>query len=148
MLQRHPYKLSRPVMPGVFSVTLPLLGDKPGPVNVYLFKGRDNITLLDSGTSKAFGVLKNALSEHGLACDDIDRIVLTHSHIDHYGAVRKILRAASYPIDVAGNFIKTASIATGLGVSKKTMNAFLSLRLFPKIRKTVSQSSSCFSQTH
>ncbi len=118
-------------MPGVFRVTLPLPGEKPGPVNVYLFIGRNNITLLDAGTSKAFGVLKSALAEHGLTCDDIDRIVLTHSHIDHYGAVRKILRASASPIDVAGNFVKTVSIATGLGVSRKTMAAFLSLMGVP-----------------
>ncbi len=133
MFQPQQLKLSRQVMPGVFSITLPLPGDKPGPVNVYLFKGGDNITLLDAGTSKAFGVLKAALAEHGLTGDDLDRIVLTHSHIDHYGAVRKILRSASSPIDVAGNFLKTKSIATGLGVSRKTMNAFLSLMGVPVV---------------
>jgi len=118
-------------MPGVYAVTLPLPGEKPGPVNAYLFKGRDNITLLDAGTSKAFGVLRAALAEHGLNGAGIDRIVLTHSHIDHYGAVKKILRSSSSFIDVAGNFTRTTSIATGLGVSRNTMNAFLALMGVP-----------------
>lgn len=133
MPQGDGWKLSREVMPGVFRVTLPLPGEKPGPVNVYLFKGSRNITLLDAGTSKGVGVLKSALAELGLTFDDIDRIVLTHSHIDHYGAVRKILRASSSPIDVAGNFVRTVSIATGLGVSRKTMGDFLSLMGVPAV---------------
>lgn len=133
MSRSNGWKLSREVMPGVFSITLPLPGEKPGPVNVYLFKGRRTITLLDAGTSKAFGVLKKALAEHGLTVDDIDRIVLTHSHIDHYGAVKKILRTSASPIDVAGNFVRTTSIATGLGVSRTTMGDFLSLMGVPPV---------------
>lgn len=145
MDEKDNFNFSVRVMPGVFRVTLPLPGEKPGPVNVYLFIGRDNTTLLDSGTSKGFGILKNALAEHGLTFDDIDRIVLTHSHIDHYGAVKKILRAAASPVDVAGNFVRTTSIATGLGVSRATMNEFLSLMGVPAmVRNSMRVLSSAF----
>ncbi|MEW6079032.1 MAG: MBL fold metallo-hydrolase [Thermodesulfobacteriota bacterium] len=145
MIRSDHWKFSRQVLPGVFSVTLPLPGEKPGPVNAYLFKGKDNITLLDTGTSKGFEILKSALAEHGLTCDDIDRIVLTHSHIDHYGAVKKILRASSSFIDVAGNFARTVSIATGLGVSRKTMGDFLSLMgVPPLVRNSMRVLSSAF----
>ncbi len=132
-------------MPGVFRVTLPLPGEKPGPVNVYLFIGRDNVTLLDSGTSKGFSILGKALAEHGLSFSDVDRIVLTHSHIDHYGAVKKILRAAESPVDVAGNFVRTTSIATGLGVSRETMGHFLTLMGVPTlVRNSMRVLSSAF----
>lgn len=130
-MKKDHFRFCARVMPGAYRVTLPLPGEKPGPVNVYLFIGRDNITLLDSGTSKGFGLLQKALTEQRLSFGDIDRIVLTHSHIDHYGAVRKILRAAASPVDVAGNFEKTASIATGLGVSRETMSRFLTVMGVP-----------------
>lgn len=32
--------------------------------------------------------MKRALAEHGLDCSDIDRIVISHSHVDHYGEAR------------------------------------------------------------
>lgn len=123
--------LSRKIADGIFSIRLPLPGDKPGPVNAYLFIGKNDITLLDTGTSKAFGVLQAALAEHGLGCGDIGRIVLTHSHIDHYGSVQKILRRSGRPVEIAGNFKQPASIATGIGVSKKTMADFLALMGVP-----------------
>jgi glyoxylase-like metal-dependent hydrolase (beta-lactamase superfamily II) len=138
--------LSRPVADGIYCITLPLLGGKPGPVNVYLFVGRHNITLLDTGISGTFSRLKRALSEHGLTCDDIDQIVVTHSHLDHFGAVKKILRASRSHIVVAGNFEKTVSLATGLGVSRKTVAAFLKLMGVPPIvRGTMNLLSAFFS---
>ena len=145
MIQKNQLRFSTRVMSGVYRVILPLPGEKPGPVNAYLFIGRNNVTLLDSGTSKGFGLLQQALAEHGLSFDDIDRIVLTHSHIDHYGAVRKILRAAVSPVDVAGNFEKTASIATGLGVSRETMSRFLTVMGVPfVVRNSMRVLSSAF----
>ncbi|MFP4040050.1 MAG: MBL fold metallo-hydrolase [Desulfosudaceae bacterium] len=138
-------ELSRLMTAGVYRVTLPLPGEKPGPVNVYLFIGSDHIALLDTGTARGFEILKGALAEHGLGCEDIDLIVLTHSHIDHYGAVGKILRESRSAIEVAGNFEKTASIATGLGVSRKTMSDFLALMGVPSfVRITMRTLSSAF----
>ncbi|MFW6236793.1 MAG: MBL fold metallo-hydrolase [Desulfosudaceae bacterium] len=138
--------LSRQMAAGIHRITLPLPGNKPGPVNVYLFIGTDHIALLDAGTARGFDTLCRALAELGLACEDIDRILLTHSHIDHYGAVKKILRASRSPIEVAGNFEKTASIATGLGVSRRTMGDFLALMGVPPLVRTAMRTlSSAFS---
>lgn len=56
-------------------------------VNSYLFKGAQGYTLLDPGlrTEEAEHVWKEALSSLGIAMTDIDQIVLTHHHPDHYG---------------------------------------------------------------
>lgn len=86
------YKYSREVLPDVFSIKLPLPGRKPGPVNVYLFKGRE-VTLIDTGMTQTSGILKKALGEHGIGFSDVDRIILTHGHFDHYGAAKKIVKA-------------------------------------------------------
>jgi len=138
--------LSRQMAAGIHRITLPLPGKKPGPVNVYLFTGADHIALLDAGTARGFDLLCRALAELGLSCEDIDRILLTHSHIDHYGAVKKILRASRSHIEVAGNFEKTVSIATGLGVSRRTMSDFLALMGVPPLVRTAMRTlSSAFS---
>ncbi|MDY6825269.1 MAG: MBL fold metallo-hydrolase [Thermodesulfobacteriota bacterium] len=138
--------LSKEVADGIFSITLPLPGKRPGPVNAYLFIGKDNITLLDTGTSKAFDVLEKAFAELGLSMAAIDRIVLTHSHVDHYGGVNKIRQAAGRPIEVAGNFERPVSIATGLNVSRKTLGRFLSVMGVPVvIRSAMRALSSGFS---
>jgi len=127
----------REIAHGIFSITLPLPGDKPGPVNVYLFVGKNNVTLLDTGTARAFGALKRAVADLGLALADIDRIVLTHSHVDHYGSAAKIARESGELLDIAANFRNPVSIATGIGVSRKTMADFLALMGVPPAMRNI-----------
>ncbi|MDY6903736.1 MAG: MBL fold metallo-hydrolase [Thermodesulfobacteriota bacterium] len=133
MLKTTNLTLSKQVADGIYRITLPLPGKRPGPVNVYLFAGRDHTALLDTGTAKGFNVLERALSEHGLAMGDLDRIVLTHSHVDHYGGVNRIQAAVGAPVEVAGNFERPVSIATGLNVSRKTLGSFLALMGVPLV---------------
>ena len=94
------FNFSQEVHPDIFRITLPLYGEKPGPVNSYLFIG-DTITLLDVGSAFSTKQLKRALSEHNIKFSDIDQIILSHGHPDHYGAARKIVKK-SY----ADNFLK------------------------------------------
>lgn len=133
MLKKTGLSLSQQVADNIYRITLPLPGKRPGPVNVYLFKGRDQIALLDTGTAKGFHVLERAMSEHGLTMEDLDLIVLTHSHVDHYGGVNKIQAAAGRPVAVAGNFERPVSIATGLNVSRKTLGDFLAVMGVPLV---------------
>lgn len=79
-------------MPDVFSIKLPVPGRKPGPVNVYLFKGNKN-TIIDTGMVQTAGLLKKALAEHAIGFSDIDQIIVTHGHPEHYGAAKKIVKA-------------------------------------------------------
>ena len=68
------------------------------------FEGRNEIylltsspvTLIDTGiaTSKAFEALQEAIEEHGLAVTDIERVVLTHKHIDHIGNAWRVQQAS------------------------------------------------------
>lgn len=86
------FRLSREILPDVFSIKLPLPGRKPGPVNAYLFKGENNV-LVDTGMLQTAKMLKEALKEHGLTFSNIDKIIVTHGHPDHCGAVKKIVKA-------------------------------------------------------
>lgn len=47
----------------------------------------DPVTLIDTGiaTTRAFTDLVAGLKQHGLSISDIQRVILTHKHIDHIG---------------------------------------------------------------
>jgi glyoxylase-like metal-dependent hydrolase (beta-lactamase superfamily II) len=122
------YKFSKEILPDVYSITLPLPGKRPGPVNVYLFKG-EPVTLIDTGMVQTAGLLEKALGEHGLRFSDIDRIIATHGHPDHYGAAKKIVKAgrakvAAHPEDIV-------AIESGMDVSRKRYKIFLKLMGVP-----------------
>jgi glyoxylase-like metal-dependent hydrolase (beta-lactamase superfamily II) len=57
-----------------------------GRVNCYLIED-DPLTLVDAGPNSGTSLtaLEAALAEHGRRVEDLERIVLTHQHIDHIG---------------------------------------------------------------
>jgi glyoxylase-like metal-dependent hydrolase (beta-lactamase superfamily II) len=77
---------TREVADGVVQVFLPL-PMRPTIVNVYLVRGGDEWTLVDTGmhTGDSLAAFRGALAEVGIAPTDIRRIVCTHHHMDHYG---------------------------------------------------------------
>ena len=60
-----------------------------GRVNCYLIED-DPLTLVDTGPNSATSLttLEAALAEHGRQVEDLERIVITHQHIDHIGLVQ------------------------------------------------------------
>jgi glyoxylase-like metal-dependent hydrolase (beta-lactamase superfamily II) len=87
----------REVADGVAELFLPL-PMRPTIINVYLVRGGDGWTLVDTGmhTSDSVATFQAALDEIGIVPDAIDRIVSTHHHVDHYGAsgpYRELTRA-------------------------------------------------------
>ncbi len=64
-----------------------------GRVNCYLIDD-DPLTLVDTGpnSGKALDCLERALAAHGRRIEDLERIVITHQHIDHLGLVDVLAR--------------------------------------------------------
>jgi glyoxylase-like metal-dependent hydrolase (beta-lactamase superfamily II) len=64
-----------------------------GRVNCYLIDD-DPLTLVDTGpnSGKALDALETALAGHGRRIEDLERIVITHQHIDHLGLVDILAR--------------------------------------------------------
>ena len=67
-----------------------------GRVNCYLVED-DPLTLLDTGPNSATSLtaLQDALAEHGRRVEDLERIVITHQHMDHIGLVGILARRSS-----------------------------------------------------
>jgi len=66
-----------------------------GPVNAYLLPGPP-VTLVDCGpkTDDARAALESGLARAGTTVRDIDRLIITHGHIDHFGLAGTIAAAA------------------------------------------------------
>jgi glyoxylase-like metal-dependent hydrolase (beta-lactamase superfamily II) len=74
----------------------PLRG--PTHINVYLLEGQP-LTLVDTGpcTEAAWGALGAGLAAHGHRVADLEQVVITHGHVDHYGLAARIVAARSQP---------------------------------------------------
>ncbi len=68
---------------------------KVGPVNVYLIKNHP-YTLVDAGANfpEAVEKLQSMLLSLGVEIEQIERVVLTHSHLDHSGLAARIAGAS------------------------------------------------------
>ncbi len=72
-----------------------------GRVNCYLIED-DPLTLIDTGpnSGKALDELDIALRAHGHAIDALERIVITHQHIDHTGLLGILARRSGAEVVV------------------------------------------------
>ena len=63
-----------------------------GPVNAYLIEA-EPLTLIDAGINTAEGktALLEGLSTNGRQPEDLERIIVTHAHPDHYGLVQLLM---------------------------------------------------------
>jgi glyoxylase-like metal-dependent hydrolase (beta-lactamase superfamily II) len=66
-----------------------------GPVNAYLLEGNP-LTLVDAGplTDEALAALRAGLHGLGYSISDIEQLVITHAHHDHFGLAREVVRAS------------------------------------------------------
>jgi glyoxylase-like metal-dependent hydrolase (beta-lactamase superfamily II) len=70
-----------------------------GRVNLYLIDD-DPLTLVDVGpnSGKSLDALERALAEHGRRVEDLQRLVLTHQHMDHTGLAGIVARRSGAEI--------------------------------------------------
>jgi glyoxylase-like metal-dependent hydrolase (beta-lactamase superfamily II) len=70
-----------------------------GRVNAYLIED-EPLTLIDSGpnSAKALDELEQALAARGHAIEDLELLVVTHQHIDHFGLAAILARRSGAPV--------------------------------------------------
>lgn len=70
-----------------------------GRNSVYLLIG-DPLTLIDTGvaTDKAYEHLVKGLRTHGVSVSDVQRVLLTHKHIDHIGNAWRLQKEANVEV--------------------------------------------------
>lgn len=82
------------VLNGLHQIVVPT-PFKVGPVNCYVTTTAP-ITLIDTGTKwdESRRAVQTELAELGLKTEDVQRILITHAHADHYGLAAEIVRAS------------------------------------------------------
>jgi glyoxylase-like metal-dependent hydrolase (beta-lactamase superfamily II) len=77
---------------GVHQLKVPIPDNPLGYLNCYLVEGKDGWLMVDTGwyTPDAFDSLEKGLRNLGLALTDIETIIVTHVHPDHFGLAGKI----------------------------------------------------------
>ena len=80
------------IVAGVHQLKLPFPQDIPGHTNVYVVEGSKGNILIDSGwdSSEVLWAFREGLKEDFLKFQDINWIVITHIHADHYGLASKL----------------------------------------------------------
>jgi glyoxylase-like metal-dependent hydrolase (beta-lactamase superfamily II) len=89
-----------PKLETIYAIPIPM----PFPpdlvtANVYAV-GKGPITLIDTGPKipGSFEFVRKKLHLAGFVLSDIERIIITHGHVDHFGLAASICEAAEHPI--------------------------------------------------
>lgn len=80
------------IVPGIHQLRVPIPDNPLGYLNSYLIQGKKGWFMIDTGwfTPDAFSALEKGLKDIGLALTDIDSIIITHVHPDHFGLAGRI----------------------------------------------------------
>lgn len=80
------------IIPGIHQIKVPIADNPLGFLNCYLVQGNNGWLMVDTGwyTQDAFNTLEAGLKDMGLGFTDIETIVVTHVHADHYGLAGRI----------------------------------------------------------
>jgi len=82
---------------GIFRIPIPIpFTQAGGPVNAYVIEEEEGVLLFDPGfgAGPSQAVLAAGLASTGHRFEEVNHIVLSHGHIDHYGAARWALEQA------------------------------------------------------
>ncbi len=88
---------------GVFRIPVPIpFKEAGGPANVYVIEEESGLLLFDAGlgTELSKSALAAGFSRIGRRFEDVNRIILSHGHIDHFGAAAWILEKSGRNIPV------------------------------------------------
>ncbi len=89
---------------GIFRIPIPIpFAQAGGPVNACIIEEKDGVLLFDPGlgTELAQSALAEGFASTGHRLQEINRIVLSHGHIDHFGAAAWVLEQIGKEIPIA-----------------------------------------------
>jgi glyoxylase-like metal-dependent hydrolase (beta-lactamase superfamily II) len=86
---------SEEAMPRTKVVPIPVMGRHN--INAYLVLGRRPV-VVDAGTPGSGQTIHDRITAHGVDPADISLIVITHGHIDHFGAAAELHRLTGAPV--------------------------------------------------
>jgi len=90
------------IVRGVHQIKIPMPQSSLEHINVYVVEGEESNLLIDTGwnTPEAFNALKDGLRGSGFSFKDINQIVVTHVHPDHYGLAGRVTQLSGAKLAV------------------------------------------------
>jgi glyoxylase-like metal-dependent hydrolase (beta-lactamase superfamily II) len=88
---------------GIFRIPIPIpFPEAGGPVNAYIIEEEHGLLLFDAGlgTETSCAALAEGFKRTGHRFQDVNRIVVSHGHIDHFGAAAWVVEQAGRPIPI------------------------------------------------
>lgn len=84
------------VAPDVLRVQLPVRFTGLGHVNMYVIRDGDGVVVVDPGLPSwsSWRALQDGLAEAEIPLKRVNSVLVTHSHPDHFGGVRRLLGAS------------------------------------------------------
>jgi len=82
-----------------------------GVANVYAIPAEDGLTLVDTGSARALARIDHVLRRHGFALSDVRRVIITHAHVDHTGALAAL--QADLPVTTLAHALDAPFIRGG-----------------------------------
>jgi len=95
--------------------------------NTYILVDEDGVTLIDTGMPRSEKKILAYLDTLGKSADEVKRILLTHSDVDHVGALAALVRASG--ARTYASQIESRAIAAGKS-SRQSYSSGFSLRRF------------------
>ena len=80
------------IVPGIRQIKVPLQNTPLEFVNTYLIEGKEGWILVDTGwnVQESFDAFERQMKENNLHFSDINLIIITHIHPDHFGLAGRI----------------------------------------------------------
>jgi glyoxylase-like metal-dependent hydrolase (beta-lactamase superfamily II) len=88
---------------GIYRIPVPIpFRQAGGPVNVYIIEEERGFMMFDAGlgSEQAHAALAAGLGQTGHRFEEVNRIILSHGHIDHFGAAAWIQEQAGRAVPV------------------------------------------------
>ncbi len=84
------------VRPGLWSIPVPMPDNPLRYVLVYVFETGTGLVMVDAGwnTDEAWQALNNGLQQAGGSITDVEAVLVTHIHPDHYGLAGRVREAS------------------------------------------------------
>ena len=84
------------VRPGLWSIPVPLPNNPLRYVLVYLFELDNGVAMVDAGwnTEESWAALNDGIGQAGGSIGDVNAVVVTHIHPDHYGLAGRVREAS------------------------------------------------------
>ncbi len=101
---------------GITRIPVPIpFTEAGGPVNVYLVDlGEGRLLMFDAGlgSETALAALEAGFQAAGRRFEEVERIVLSHGHIDHFGAAQTVVEQAGHRVPVQVHPADEGKVAT------------------------------------